>query len=310
MNTLIYHHDACLDHRPGPRHPESPARYLAVQKALKAPAFASLKWREAPRGTKEQALLIHEAAYVDLIHATAPKEGYAVLDSGDTVMSPGTLEAVMRGVGAGCAAVDAVMKGEARNAFVAMRPCGHHAEPAKAMGFCVFNHAAIAAAHARHAHKLSRVAVMDFDVHHGNGTQEAFYRQADMFYGSSHQAPFYPGTGHVEETGIANNIVNIPLAQGCASDEFRRKISDIMLPALRRFKPDFLVLSAGFDAHRLDPLAGLQLEVDDFYWITKELMGVADEVCGGRIVSVLEGGYHLEALGESAAAHVRALSEA
>lgn len=308
MPTLIYHHDACLNHQPGPRHPESPARYLAVNKALKTPEFNDLQWREAPMGTTDQVALVHDPAYMDLIEASAPKEGYVVLDTGDTVMSPGSMEAVMRGVGGACAAVDAVMRKEADNAFCAMRPCGHHAEPDKAMGFCIYNHAAIAAVHARNAYRLDRVAVVDFDVHHGNGTQEAFYRQPELFYASSHQSPFYPGTGHPAETGVNNNILNIPLAKGCQSAEFRKRISKEMFPALRKFRPDFIVVSAGFDAHRLDPLAGLELETDDFHWITAELMSIAADVCNGRLISVLEGGYHLGALGDSAAAHVRALA--
>lgn len=307
MTTFLYSHDACLDHLAGLSHPESPARYRAVQHALKTPEFAALGRQQAPLGTREQVLLIHDRSYVDLIEASAPQKGQVVLDSGDTVMTPGSLEAVMRCVGGACAAVDAVMRGEATNAFCAMRPCGHHAEPGKAMGFCIFNQAAIAAAYARSTYPIERVAVIDFDVHHGNGTQEAFYRRPEMFYASSHQSPFYPGTGHASETGVSGNILNIPLAAGCTSGEFRQRIEAEMFPALRRFRPDFLVLSAGFDAHRLDPLAGLQLEVDDFQWITTHLMKIANETCKGRIVSVLEGGYHLDALAQSAAAHVRAL---
>jgi acetoin utilization deacetylase AcuC-like enzyme len=308
MTTFIYSHDACLEHRPGPRHPESPARFIAVNKALKAPEFESLQWQEGPLGTREQVTLIHEPTYFDMVQASAPQEGYVVMDSGDTVMSPGSWEAVMRCVGAACAATDAVMRGEAQNAFCAMRPCGHHAEPAKAMGFCMFNQAAIAAAYVREAYQLARVAVVDFDVHHGNGTQEAFYHLPEMFYTSSHQSPFYPGTGQRSETGVSNNILNIPLKKGCSSETFRQMIEGEMFPALRQFKPEFIVLSAGFDAHRLDPLAGLNLETEDFHWITTQLMDIADEMCKGRIVSVLEGGYHLQALADSAAAHVRALT--
>lgn len=309
MTTFLYSHDACLDHLAGLPHPESPARYRAVQNALQASEFAALRREQAPLGTREQVLLIHDQSYVDLIKASAPVKGQVVLDSGDTVMTPGSWEAVMRCVGGACAAVDAVMHAEAANAFCAMRPCGHHAEPGKAMGFCIFNQAAIAAAYALDTYSLERVAVVDFDVHHGNGTQEAFYRRPEMFYASSHQSPFYPGTGHASETGVSNNILNIPLAAGCASAEFRRRIEGEMFPALRRFKPDFIVLSAGFDAHRLDPLAGLQLEVEDFQWITANLMKIANETCKGRIVSILEGGYHLDALAQSAAAHVRTLME-
>ena len=305
--TLTYTHDACLDHLPGPQHPESPARLRAVLQALRAPEFEALQWRQAPLGTLGQLLLVHTPAYVDAVQAASPAQGLRALDGGDTVMSPGTLEAVMRCVGAACAAVDAVVASVARNAFCATRPCGHHAEADAAMGFCVFNQAAIAALHARHDHGLQRVAVIDFDVHHGNGTQHAFFDDPELFYGSSHQAPFYPGTGSRQETGVANNIVNIPLARGCDSATFRARMRAEMLPALRRFGPELLVISAGFDAHHLDTLGGLSLTDEDFHWITEALMTVADESAQGRVVSVLEGGYSLDGLASGTAAHVRAL---
>lgn len=307
MTTLIYSHAACLEHRPGPSHPESPERLKAVLRALRTPEFESLQWRDAPMGTREQVLLIHDPSFVDEVAEIAPKQGYVPLDAGDTVMSPGSWEAVMRCVGAACAGVDAVMNREARNVFCATRPCGHHAEPDKAMGFCIFNQAAIAAAYAYDVHKLERVAVVDFDVHHGNGTQAAFFDRPELFYASSHQSPFYPGTGARSETGVNHNIVNIPLARGCDSALFREKIEAEMLPAIRRFNPELIIISAGFDAHYSDPLAGLSLEDDDYRWITAELMRIADETCDGRIVSILEGGYSLEALATSTAAHVRAL---
>ncbi len=307
MTTLIFTHDDCLEHRPGPQHPESPARLMAVRRALKAPAFAELQWRDAPLGTHAQLLRVHTAAYVDEVETLAPSEGYQALDTGDTVMSPGTWQAVMRCVGAACAGVDAVIGGEADSVFCATRPCGHHAEADRAMGFCIFNQAAIAAMHARHAHGIERIAVMDFDVHHGNGTQNSFYKDPQLFYGSSHQAPFYPGTGARSESGVAGNIVNIPLANGCDSAEFRQRISAEMLPALRRFRPQLLIMSAGFDAHHLDPLGGLGLTDDDFHWVTAELMAVAAEFAQGRVVSVLEGGYSLHALASASAAHVNAL---
>jgi acetoin utilization deacetylase AcuC-like enzyme len=216
---------------------------------------------------------------------------------------------VLRCVGAACAAVDSVVGGQTRNAFCATRPCGHHAEAERAMGFCIFNQAAIAALHARAAHGLRRVAVVDFDVHHGNGTQNCFYDDPDLFYGSSHQAPFYPGTGARVESGVAGNIVNIPLQQGCDSATFRRHMRNQMLPALRDFAPELLVISAGFDAHHLDPLGGLALTDDDFHWITRQLMTVADECARGRVVSTLEGGYSLQGLASGCAAHVRALMQ-
>lgn len=307
MSTLIYTHSACLNHQPGPGHPEAPARLVAVLEALKAPAFADATWRDAPMGTTEQVRLIHTASYVDQVQALLPDSGYEVLDGGDTVISPGSWEAVMRCVGAACAGVDAVVGGEAANVFCATRPCGHHAESSSAMGFCIFNQAAIAAVHAQREHGLQRVAVVDFDVHHGNGTQNSFYRNPDLFYGSCHQAPFYPGTGARHEGGVSGNIVNVPLARGCDSETFRSRMSAELLPALRKFAPDLLIISAGFDAHHLDPLGGLNFTDEDYHWITRELMAIADESAQGRVVSVLEGGYSLEGLASGSAAHVLAL---
>ncbi len=310
MITSIYSHPACLEHRPGLHHPESPQRLAAVLQALEAPAFSAARRRDAPRGTREQILLAHSASYVAAVEKAAPRDGLRMLDGGDTIMSPGTWEAVLRCVGAACLAVDDVVSGQSRNAFCATRPCGHHAEAERAMGFCIFNQAAIAALHARAAHGLRRVAVMDFDVHHGNGTQNCFYDDPDLFYGSSHQSPFYPGTGARSEAGVAGNIVNIPLQQGCDSATFRRHMRTQMLPALRDFAPELLLISAGFDAHHLDPLGGLSLTDDDFHWITRELMAVAEECARGRVVSTLEGGYSLQGLASGSAAHVRALMKA
>jgi len=307
MTTLIYTHDACFEHRPGPGHPESPERLKAVLEALRAPEFSSLQWREAPLGTREQVLLIHDEAFVDDIKSAAPKSGYAVLDGGDTVMSPGSWEAVMRCVGAACAGVDAVLDKEVRNVFCATRPCGHHAEPDRAMGFCIFNQAAIAAAYAHEVHKLDRVAVIDFDVHHGNGTQAAFFNRPELLYASTHQSPFYPGTGARAETGVDHNIVNIPLPRGSDSALFREQVRADLLPAIRGFDPEFIIISAGFDAHHSDPLAGLNLQDDDYRWITEELMKIADESCDGRIVSILEGGYSMEGLAGATREHVKAL---
>jgi acetoin utilization deacetylase AcuC-like enzyme len=310
MTTLIYTHPACMDHRPGPGHPESPERLAAVLAALRSPGFESLQWQDAPKGTVQQLELIHVPEFVDLVMANAPQQGTLLLDGGDTVMSPGSLEAVLRCVGAACAGVDAVMARAADNVFCATRPCGHHAEPDRAMGFCIFNQAAIAAAHAVQAHGLARVAVVDFDVHHGNGTQAAFYGNPNLFYASSHQSPFYPGTGSKSETGVNHNIVNLPLARGCDSTRFRQGCEQEILPALRAFAPDFLIISAGFDAHHLDPLAGLELQDSDYRWITEKLMDVADKCCGGRIVSVLEGGYSMEGLASGTKEHVKALMRA
>lgn len=307
MSTLIFSHDACFEHRTGSGHPESPERLKAVLKALKTPEFESLQWREAPMGTREQVLLVHEEDFVSEVEAAVPRQGTMPLDGGDTVLSPGSLEAVMRCVGAACAGVDAVLAKEVRNVFCAMRPCGHHATPNRAMGFCIYNQAAVAAAYAYEQHKLQRVAVIDFDVHHGNGTQDAFYDRPEIFYASSHQAPLYPGTGSKDETGASNNICNVPLPPGCNSETFRERVAAEMLPALRAFNPELIIISAGFDAHTLDPLAGLNLVEDDYRWITEELMKIADETCDGRIVSILEGGYSLEGLANSTATHVRTL---
>jgi acetoin utilization deacetylase AcuC-like enzyme len=309
MSTWIFTHDDCLHHEPGPGHPESPQRLRSVLDALRSAEFGGLHWESAPLGTREQVERVHRTAYVDAVERAAPTHGQRLLDAGDTVMSPGTWNAVMRCVGAACAAVDAVAEGRARNAFCATRPCGHHAEAERAMGFCVFNQAAIAALHARHAHGLQRVAVVDFDVHHGNGTQHCFEDDADLFFGSSHQAPFYPGTGARGERGVAGNIVNIPLSRGSGSDAFRRAMRDELLPALERFAPQMLIVSAGFDAHELDPLGGLAFTDADYAWITRELMAVAERHAGARLVSTLEGGYSMEGLASGSAAHVRALNQ-
>ncbi|MDE3208034.1 MAG: histone deacetylase family protein [Pseudomonadota bacterium] len=307
MDTLLYTHPAFLAHNTGSGHPESPERLKAVWNALSSPEFKALKRREAPLGLIEQVRLVHNAEYVDAIMDALPSHGLIQLDP-DTILSPGSGEALLRGVGATCAAVDAIMTGEAQNAFCAVRPCGHHAEPDRAMGFCIFNQIAIAAAHARAAHGLSRIAIVDFDVHHGNGTQAAFLTNPAFFYTSTHQSPLYPGTGSRSEQGIGN-IVNIPLPQGTGSAAFQQAVESEMLPALETFKPDFILISAGFDAFHGDPLAGLKLEADDFYWITRKLMHLADKHCHGRIVSMLEGGYSISGLEQGSAAHVRALLE-
>jgi len=307
MDTLFYTHPSFLSHNPGPGHPESPERLRAVWKALDAPQFNLLIRREAPVGSLDQVKLIHDAEYVETIMSSIPARGLVQLDP-DTSLSPGSGEALIRGIGATCAAVDAIMAGDADNAFCAVRPCGHHAEPARAMGFCIFNQIAVAAAHARVAHGLSRVAVVDFDVHHGNGTQAAFQADPGFFYTSTHQSPLYPGTGSRNEKGLGN-IVNIPLPHGTGSEAFRQAVESEMLPALEAFDPEFIFISAGFDAHYSDPLAGLNFNAEDYYWITRELMHLADRHCNGRIVSMLEGGYSMEGLEQSTAAHVKALMQ-
>jgi acetoin utilization deacetylase AcuC-like enzyme len=305
MTTLLLTHEACLGHDPGPRHPESPARLKAVLEALSAPAFANLARRDAPKARLEQIALVHRGDFAQRVLALVPKQGYATIDA-DTVISPGSGEAALRAAGACIAAVDAVMKGEAQNAFCAVRPPGHHAEPDRAMGFCLFNNVAIAALHARQTHGIERVAVIDFDVHHGNGTQAAFERDAALLYASTHQMPLYPGTGAASERGIGN-IVNAPLRPMSGSEEFRKAFSTIIIPALEAFRPELVIISAGFDAHRDDPLAQLMLLEADYAWSTERLAAIAKKHAQGRIVSSLEGGYNLRALAGSAAAHVAAL---
>ena len=301
----LYTHPACLEHDPGEGHPESPARLRAVLQALDDPRFASLERGEAPRATREQLERVHDAAYVDHIFTSAPAAGHARLDP-DTVMSPGSLEAALRAAGAACAAADAVLTGAAKCAFCAVRPPGHHATRGEAMGFCLFNSVAVAAAHALAVHGLQRVAIVDFDVHHGNGTQDIFRHDPRVLYASSHQMPLYPGTGAAGERGDGN-IVNAPLAPGAGSTEFRAVWDGTLLPELEMFRPQLLLVSAGFDAHARDPLAQLQLAADDYAWLTRRLCQLADRHAEGRIVSALEGGYDLAALRECTAAHVAAL---
>lgn len=308
MTTLLFSHPACLEHDMGAGHPERPDRLRAIMQALNTAEFDSLERREAPAASEEQIGRVHPATYIAMMRAAAPKSGIVMLDP-DTAMSPGTLEAAFRAAGAACAAVDAVVAGEANNAFCAIRPPGHHAEPEHAMGFCFFNNIAIAAQQARAVHGLKRVVVVDFDVHHGNGTQAAFEKDEDLLFVSSHQSPLYPGTGRADERGVGN-ILNQELSPGAASDEFRRTWERHGLPAVDDFAPEMILISAGFDAHSGDPLAQLNLEADDYGWITSELAALAAVHTGGRIVSTLEGGYELKALAASAAAHVRALMAA
>ncbi len=308
MTTAFYSHPICIEHEPGPQHPENGGRLRAIEVALAEPAFEDLMRVEAPKTDPEVIHLVHDPAYVEKIFEAVPEEGYRALDP-DTFMSPASGEAALRAVGGICAAVDLVMSGGAANAFCALRPPGHHAEAAQAMGFCLFNNVAIGARHAQRAHGVDRVAVVDFDVHHGNGTQHMFENDASLFYASSHQYPAYPGTGAASETGIGN-IVNVPLSPGSGSDPFRAAYRDHILPALRDFAPDLLMISAGFDAHIRDPLCQLDVMTEDFAWVTEELLIVGAQCSGGRVVSTLEGGYDLEALADSAAVHVAAMMAA
>ncbi len=306
MTVALFTHPACLDHDPGPFHPESPGRLRRIMQALDDPAFAALDRREAPRATAGQLGLVHDPRYVSDILSLERLADSQALDP-DTIVGPGSVEAALRGVGGALAAVGAVMRGEADTAFVATRPPGHHAERARAMGFCLFASAAIAARHAQTEWGVRRVAVVDFDVHHGNGTQAAFWDAPDLFYGSSHQFPCFPGTGAAGETGAAGNIVNAPLPPGSGGARLLAAWTGAILPALDAFSPELLIVSAGFDAHEADPLAQLRVRTEEFGVLAQALLGRARQHCGGRMVSLLEGGYDLDALAESCALYVRTL---
>ena len=307
-NLLVLGHESAARHDTGPGHPERPERYVVVRQAIEAMAPGWLERREAPLATREQLARVHDAAYIDAALAAIPASGRVHLDA-DTVVSPGSREAVLRAAGGVVAAVDAVLTGETTRAFSAMRPPGHHAEPGKAMGFCLFDSVAVGAAHARVAHGIGKIAIVDFDVHHGNGTQAIFWDDPKTLYVSTHQWPLYPGTGAASERGAHGNILNVPLPPGCDGLRFQREVEDKVLPALQAFAPELLFISAGFDAHRDDPLAGLRLHEDDFAWVTTKLVEIAKRHCAGRVVSVLEGGYDLDALGKSVVAHLQALRD-
>jgi acetoin utilization deacetylase AcuC-like enzyme len=307
MTSYLFSHPACETHEPGPGHPERPARIRAVMERLAAAEFDGLIRRPAPEATIEQLSRMHPRAFVEAFLKALPGPGQARFSvDGDTVASAGTREAALRAAGSVCAAVDAVATGDVKTAFCAVRPPGHHAESRQPMGFCFFNNVAIGAAHARAVHGFNRVAVIDFDVHHGNGTQAMFETDPNFFFGSTHQAPLYPGTGARNERGCGN-IVNVPLLAGTESEGFRQAFREIILPALSDFGPDLIMISAGFDAHAEDPLGGLELREADYAYATRELLRVAKHACDGRVVSTLEGGYDLHALAESTAAHVTAL---
>lgn len=308
MTTLLYTHPACLEHDTGFGHPECPSRLTAVLNVLRTGPFAALEWRDVPQATLEQLTRIHPQAYVERTLARIPKQGNVAVD-GDTILSPQSGEAALRGVGAVCAAVDAIMKREASNAFCAIRPPGHHAEPTQAMGFCLFANAAIGAAHARAVHGVERVAIIDFDVHHGNGTQAALEHDPAYLYISTHQAYIYPGTGRRNDRGVGN-MINVPLLAGSGSSDLRHVWQHEIEPALRDFQPGLILISAGFDAHHMDPLAELNFSEDDYAWLTQQILAVAAECCEGRVVSILEGGYSIPALAASVAVHVKALMEA
>ena len=311
MTTLYYSDAIFSQHNTGLGHPETAARLSAIEKALQVKEFDVLQRLGAPKrnDTEANIRLIHSAELINQLVNSEPKQGFSALDGGDTVLSPLSLAAAFGAVNAICDAVDKVCQGEANNAFCALRPPGHHATPKEVMGFCLFNHIAIAAEYARLHHKINRVAIVDFDVHHGNGTQAAFEKNPQVFYASSHEIPAYPYTGYPQETGVGN-IVNVPLHSGETGESVRKKYTEIIFPALKAFKPDLLLISAGFDAHKDDPLASVMLVEDDYRWLTEQLLTIATEYCDGRVISSLEGGYHLEALAASVAVHVKSLMEA
>jgi len=306
MSTLLISHPACLDHQNPMGHPERPERLRAIEQALEHERFQSLAREQAPRAADEIVALAHPMEYIEAIRNASPANGLVRLDA-DTSMSPGSLEAALRAVGGVTLAVDEVMNRKAANAFVAMRPPGHHTETARPMGFCLFNNAAIAARYAQKRYEIERAAIVDFDVHHGNGSQDIFWADKTVMYCSTHEMPLYPGTGAISERGEHDTIVNAPLSAGDGGDVFREAFETLILPRLHDFKPDLLIISAGFDAHTRDPLANLNLVEADYAWVTKKLMEIADKSAQGRVVSVLEGGYDLQGLSRSVAAHVAAL---
>ena len=308
MSTLLISHPACLEHLTPAGHPERPDRLRAIEQALEAEKFQQLAREQAPMASVETIALCHPMDYIVELREASPKEGMVRLDA-DTSMSPGTYEAALRAVGGAVLAVDEVLAKKTKNAFVATRPPGHHAETARPMGFCLFDNAAIAARHAQKHHGIARAAIIDFDVHHGNGSQEIFWGDKSVMYCSTHQMPLFPGTGAVIEAGEHNTVVNAPLRPGDGGEAFRAALETRILPRLRDFRPELVIISAGFDAHMRDPLANINLTEDDFVWATQKIMDVADQCAEGRIVSLLEGGYDLRALGSSVAAHVTTLMQ-
>ena len=306
MVTVLLTHPECLLHETPQGVPECVDRLRRILDALDEPRFNELEQHSAPLCEESDILLVHSPDYLERVKNSIPSDDFECLDS-DTYLSPGSLAAAYRAVGASVNAIDKVISGEATNVFCAIRPPGHHAKYENAMGFCIFGNVAIAARHAIERHGMSRVAIVDFDVHHGNGTQELLWSESRTLFISSHQSPLYPGTGRKDETGEFRNIVNIPLPIGCDSNQFRYLLEKELLPQLDTFAPELIIISAGFDAHRADPLGQIELEVEDFIWITHELCDIADKHAKGRIVSILEGGYDLDALQESVSAHVEVL---
>ncbi|MGA8696929.1 MAG: histone deacetylase family protein [Xanthobacteraceae bacterium] len=309
MSTLLITHPAFLEHLTPLGHPERPDRLRAIERALEAEKFQTLARSQAPLASLETIALCHPMEYITEVREASPREGLIHLDA-DTAMSPGTFEAALRAAGGAIHAVDEVLTKKAANAFVAARPPGHHAETARPMGFCLFDNAAIAARYSQQRYGVASAAIIDFDVHHGNGSQEIFWSDKTVMYCSTHQMPLFPGTGAVGETGEHNTIVNAPLRPGDGGTAFRAAFETRLLPRLEEFRPELVIISAGFDAHMRDPLANINLAEADFIWATQKIMDLADGCAGGRVISLLEGGYDLQALGNSVAAHVATLMHA
>ncbi len=306
MSIAIYTHPDCLRHDTGFSHPECAERLRVILDALETCAYANqLRIIEAPPARDDAILLAHTQDYLDYVRTSSPSSGYSYLDA-DTVMSPESLQAALHAAGAGCAAVESVMAGKHQVAFCAVRPPGHHALAERAMGFCIFNNIAITAFFALRHHGLSRIAIVDFDVHHGNGTQAIIAPEKRILFISSHQSPFYPGTGYANENQ-ENHILNLPLSAGTNGKAYRKIFMESVIPALEKFKPELILVSAGFDAHRHDPLASLRLTEEDYQWIGQQLNNIATKHSGGRIISFLEGGYNLDVLGSSVTAYLSAL---
>ncbi|SOC83273.1 Acetoin utilization deacetylase AcuC [Ensifer adhaerens] len=304
MTTRLYEHAIFLEHEVPAGHPERPDRLRALNEALSHPNFAPLDRKEAPQANEDSVLLAHPEEHLFAVMRAMPEEEDEITQlESDTYAGVKSLQAAFTGIGGAMAAVDDVISGSHDNAFVASRPPGHHAERMRAMGFCFFNNAAIAARHAQQKHGLERIAIIDWDVHHGNGTQDIFEADPSVLYCSTHQMPLYPGTGKKDETGVGN-IVNAPLSANTGSDHFREAFKDRVLPAIRNFSPDLIIISAGFDAHHRDPLAQINLVAEDFDWATGKLMDMAGDFASNRLVSILEGGYDLQGLAESAGAHI------
>ena len=306
MTTAFITHSDCLKHETPPGHPEQVARLKYILEATKDLDLLRI---EAPLATQKNVLSVHPQSHIDLINTSSPEHGTRPLD-GDTHMSPGTISAAYRAAGGAVCAVDTVLSGEAKNAFVAVRPPGHHAETQVPMGFCLFGNIAIAAKHALDFHKLSKVVVVDFDVHHGNGTQDLLWNEPRALTITSHQMPLWPGTGRPEERGEYDNVLNLPLPPNSDGSYMRSIYREQVFPKIRSFSPDLILLSAGFDAHIDDPLAELKWDVDDFVWITREICNLATDCCSSRVVSILEGGYNLDALAACTKAHIENLIEA